>query len=165
MKQIAIFLLLVFSMSVKAQLLNQKLLKVNGLCFSSTKELIIEKFGNPDRTYEPNYECGFLSSYEQGKKFYSLVYPGIKFTGNKYDNYLIEEIDLTKNNSIELYYGKYKLNSISTAEELTKVLGIEPEFERPTEEMLRVYFEKSEDAIFFIFKNGRLIKLNYWSPC
>ena len=165
MKQIGIILLLFFSTSVNAQFLNQKLLTVNGISFFSTKEQIIDKFGNPEQTYEPKYECGFLSSEEQGKKFYSLVYSGIKFTGNEYDNYLIEEIDFTKNGSLQLNYGEINLNSIPTIEKLAQVLGLESEIENPEDKMLRAYFENSEDAVFFIFKNGRLIKLDYWSPC
>ncbi|MEP0365572.1 MAG: hypothetical protein ABJN36_08820 [Cyclobacteriaceae bacterium] len=165
MNLIKITLLLVISTSVNAQFLNQKLLTVNGLSFISTKEQIIEEFGIPDRTFEPNYECGFLSSEEQGKEFHSLEYSGIKFTGNQYDNYLIEELDLTKNSSIQLNYGEISLNTIPTIEELAKILGLESEIESPTDTMLRAYFGKSDDAVFFIFKNGRLIKLDYWSPC
>ena len=165
MKPARIILFILISTSVHAQFLEQKLLKVNGLSFVSGQDQIIAAFGQPDQTYEPNYDCGFLSSEEQGKTFYSLVYSGLKFTGNKSDNYLIEEVDLRKNSSLKIRYKDHNLNSVSSAKELAEILGIKPNSEYETNTTLKVFFQNSDDAIFFLFKNGKLVKLDYWSPC
>lgn len=60
-------------------------LSVNGLKYHSSKDDILKVFGNPQQTFEPNYDCGFLS--------------------------------------------------------------------------------KADDALHFTFKNNKLIKIKYWSPC
>lgn len=137
------------------------------LASSSSKELIIEKLGIPHTVYEPNYECGFLSSEEQSKDFFNLDYTNYIFTGNETDNYILKEICF-KNESIVLNYAEYQLNSETDTITLAKIFG-EDAFTnlQPNNGMVGLPNKNrmSEDAYMFEIKNGKLISIHYWSPC
>ena len=84
MKQtIYILLLILYSQLVSAQNIDYNLIKYKGLNFLSTKAEIENKLGTPKKTFEPNYECGFLSSDWQGVEIITLDYNSVKFTGNE----------------------------------------------------------------------------------
>ena len=162
-----LFLLLIFAEPMLAQDIDFKKLEVNGQSICSSKSLILEKFGEPIKITNPDYECGFLSSAEQMKKFESLVYKDMIFTGNREDDYILDEfkfnseiytlnydgVDLKKGITIEKLqeiFGKFDDRYIS---DQTKYIGI------PNQDKIQ------EDGYSFQFENGKLVLIKYWSPC
>ena len=79
---------------VKMINISYKDFKINGTTFLANKDDIIKHFGKPESTFEPQYECGFLSEDVQGKKFYSLKYRHVQFTGSENDKYQLEKLIL-----------------------------------------------------------------------
>jgi hypothetical protein len=165
MKPSITVILFLLSNTIQAQLLNKDLLKINGLDFLSNKEKIVTELGPPYQIIEPNFECGFLSSDGQGRKFFRLLYPGIQFTGNQNDNYLIEHVDFTNDELLQLTYGELIIDSDSAVLELAELIGADIDTENPNDKIFQAYFEYSDDAILFTFQGARLVKMEYWSPC
>ncbi|MCB0844998.1 MAG: hypothetical protein KDE26_17230 [Bacteroidetes bacterium] len=162
MKHLPIIIFFFLIKTSFAQQINPNLITLNGLPFFSTQSQILEKMGPPAKIFEPKYECGFLSEEEQGRKFFTLKYPGLPFTGNETDKYLIEEIDFSANSEIQLMYNGQAIFANMTIEKLSAVFGVD--FEPNSVEKL-IYFERADDGFVFQFKDGKLIKISYWSPC
>lgn len=140
-------------------------LKINGLHYYSTKKEAIAVLGQPDRINSPNYECGFLSSEEQGKDFESLQYGKLILTGAGNEKYIFEEIPL--NSELEITYKNQKVTSELEFGELIEIFGLEVMgsfHESYTGEEL-VRNENSDDGLVFHLQDGRLMKIEYWSPC
>ncbi len=142
-------------------------IKYNGLDFYSTKSEIIKKFGQPKKSYDPNYDCGFLSTESQDGKYVTLDYEKVKFTGNKKEKYLIELVDFEKNASIILNYGKYELTCKTELSKLTEIFGqqLNKHFEKDQNGGIIIFRKNAEDGIRIEIKNGKLIRFEYWSPC
>ena len=168
MKTFLIFLLtIICSQSGSAQTIDFDKIKFQGLTSSSSKELIIEKLGSPETVYEPNYECGFLSSEEQSKNFSTLDYTNFKFTGNETDNYILNEICFN-NESIVLNYAEYQLNSKTDIKTLVEIFNEDSFLTLPSDTGVVIVPNKNktqEDGFGFEIKNGKLISIHYWSPC
>ena len=122
---LTVLILIYFGQISFGQNVNYDLITYKGLNLFSTKTEIIEKLGNPNKTFEPHYECGFLSSGEQGKDYFTLEYNKIKFTGNENEKYVLEQINFENDNTIILNYGEYKLTCETELTELTKIFGKE----------------------------------------
>jgi hypothetical protein len=141
--------------------------KFKGLSFSSSKKEIINKLGNPKKVYNPNYECGFLSGDGQGIVYHTLDYGKIKFTGNDSDKYVLEKVDFENNNSLVLNYKQYKLSCKTTLNELIKIFGsgIIKLLKENRHGKFTLMHEKCDDGIVIEIKKGKLVKMEYWSPC
>lgn len=160
-------LILIFltTFSVHGQTIEAEKFKFGDLGFRSSKEEIVKVFGEPKRISEPNYECGFLSSSEQGKTFYLLDYKNIQFVGNEKDGYVIDKFNLTYGMSFT--YDGVKLDMDSDLDKLIEVFGIQlfGSFHDSSTDSKLIRFQDSDDGIIFYLKDGRLSKLSYWSPC
>ena len=166
-KNIIILTLILLTQIGFSQTVNYDLLKYKGLSFFSTKSEITEKFGNPIKTFEPHYECGFLSSDEQGVDYFTLEYDKIKFTGNEKEKYVLEQIDFENDNSIILNYDKYKLTCKTELSELAEIFGKEiiKFFDNNLNGKILIRHFEYDSGIILELKNGKLIRLEYWSPC
>ena len=134
--------------------------KVNGVGFSAKKAAIIKAFGPPTRVVEPHYECGFLSEAEQGRRFYSLKYRGLQFTGNATDSYQLEEIHFSPRTRYRCTYKGQPLSAATTKAQFGALLG-----RRITQDEISLTNPKSDDALQVTFVGGKLAKIEYWSPC
>lgn len=163
---LTILLLLIAKLSL-SQSIDFDLIKYNGLNFYSTKSEIIKKVGKPKKTYDPNYECGFLSKDSQGVEYLTLDYGKIKFTGNKKELYVLEQVDLENDNSIIIKYGNRNLTCETSLSELAEIFGkvISHHFENKINGAIVLFQEKSDDGIRMWIKNGNLVRFEYWSPC
>ena len=163
---LTILLLLITKLSL-AQTVDFDLIKYNGLNFYSTKAEIIQKVGKPKKTYDPNYECGFLSTDSQDGEYLTLDYGKIKFTGNKKELYVLEQVDLENDNSIIIKYGNRNLTCETNLSELTEIFGkvFSEHFENEINGAIVLFQEKSDDGIRIWIKNGKLVRFEYWSPC
>jgi hypothetical protein len=167
MRYLTTILILLYSHLTFGQTVDFDKMKFNGLNFYSTKSEIINKLGNPKRVYYPNYECGFLSGDGQGIVYYTLDYGKIKFTGNERDKYFLEKVDFENNNSLVLNYKQYKLSCKTTLNELIKIFGsgIIKLLKENRHGKFTLMHEKCDDGIVIEIKKGKLVKIEYWSPC
>ncbi len=150
-----------------AQKLDFDKIKFNDLGFYSSKNQIIEKLGIPKKEYIVNYECGDFSTEEQGEIYYSLDYGSIRFTGNENVKYVIEIIDFKNDKSLILYYQKHKLTSETTLNELLNIFGKEiiQQLEDKSNGTFIIQHPEYDNGIRIEIKKGKLIRLEYWSPC
>jgi len=135
-------------------------LRVNGLIYRASKEDIIKEFGKPIETFNPDYECGFLSNEMQGAEYYSMKYDFFVFTGNDTEGYLLEEVLMVSTLNARISYNGKTLSHSTTIQEFEEI------FETTVEsDSLLLFFKGADDALNFTFKNGKLTKIRYWSPC
>ena len=160
-----LLLVLISGASLQAQTLDVEKLKFKGLSFNSTKEEIIKILGQPRKVYEPNFECGALSSEKQGKPFYALEYVNIRFVGNEEDGYVVDEYRLSYGMSFT--YNGVKLDMDSSLDKLIEVFGMElfGSFHDSSTDNTIIRFKNSDNGIMFYLKDGRLSMLSFWSPC
>jgi len=151
-----------FTQTIDFDLINYK-----GIKFNSTEAEIVEILGKPDSTYEPNYECGFLSSDWQETTYFTLEYLKIKFTGNQKEKYLIEEINFENDKSVILKYGNHKLTCETELTELAEIFGKELKifFKNSYNGNIVVPHKNGDDGMRIEIKNGKLVRFKYWSPC
>ncbi len=150
-----------------SQTVDFDLIKYNGLNFHSTRLEIIEKIGQPEKSYDPNYECGFLSTESQDGEYLTLDYGKIKFTGNEKELYVLEQVYLENDNSIIIKYGN---DNLTCETDLTKLIeifgdGLAKHFGNELDGAIVIFHEKADDGIRLTIKNGKLIQFEYWSPC
>jgi len=164
---LTVLILICFGQMSFGQNVDYNLIKYNGLNFFSTKSEIIEKLGNPNKIFEPHYECGSLSSDEQGLDYFTLEYDNILFTGNETEEYILEQIDFENDNSIILNYGKFKLTCETKLTELTEIFGKEiiKYFDNDLSGGIVIPHKEYDSGIRIELKNGKLIRFEYWSPC
>lgn len=157
----------VVSMEENVCKLDYELFNFDGLKFYSSKEQILAKLGKPNRIFEPNYECGGLSSDWQGVKYFTLDYGFVKFTGNEKEKYVIEELSFT-NDETTIFYGKYKLSNQTSLEQLVEIFGrqVLKNFREGIKNGGFIIFSsKSDNGIRFEIEKGNLMKIQYWTPC
>lgn len=164
---IYIFIIATFTHGITAQNVDFNLINFNGLPLNSPKQLIIKELGEPEKIFEPNYECGALSSDTQDKKFYTLEYLNVKFTGNENEDYYIDYIIFENNPSVILNYGQYDLNCETDLSLLAKIFGKElfEGFEEDPNGGIIIFRKKADDGIRLEIKNGKLLSFEYWTPC
>lgn len=144
----------------------EKLMYKEISCYSS-KIQIIEDLGKPLKVYNPNYECGFLSTDEQMKDFETLEYQNIKFTGNKEDNFILDVVNFN-DESTSITYSKFQLNSETTLDQLNEIFGNNIPNNLKDDSGIIFIPNKNkfkEDGFIFLIKDEKLIKIMYWSPC
>lgn len=164
---IYIFILVMFSNGITAQNVDFNLIKFNGLSLNSPKELIIKEMGEPEKIFEPNYECGALSSDTQNKKFYTLQYSNVKFTGNEDEDYYIDYLKFEDNSPVVLKYGHYDLNCETGLSLLAVIFGKEviEDFEEDPNGGIIILKKGGIDGIRLEIKDGKLLSFEYWTPC
>ena len=162
-----LYLLLFLTEPMLAQNIDFKKLEVNGQSICSSKSLILEKFGEPLEITNPDYECGFLSSPEQMKEFESIVYKDFVFTGNREDDYILDEFKFNSQIST-LKYGGIDLNKGTTIDKLQEIFG-KFDDEYRSDQSIYIFIpnqdKMQEDGYLFQFNKGELVLIEYWSRC
>jgi hypothetical protein len=168
MKSFTCLILFVFSIQIiTAQTIDFKELKLHNITNSASKTEIFDELGKPLQSYNPDYECGYLSSEEQMESFETLEYKHVKFTGNDSDGYIIDTVNFL-NGSTPLFYATFQLNAETTLEDLREIFGGEllNDLNKNSEMLIIPNKDKNkEDGFLFQLKNGKLISITFWSPC
>ncbi len=141
--------------------------KFKGLGLETTRKIIIEKFGQGKRT-ETNYECGFFAIDNSKAPYYQLAFNDFKFIGSDKDKFYLHIVDFDLKGKIKIDYGEKQLSGLTTEDDFIKMFGekISENFvKHPDTEAVPMYSKDSDDGAVFIFKDGRLIKFEYWTPC
>ncbi|WP_298513686.1 hypothetical protein [uncultured Kordia sp.] len=168
LKHIYSFLLFYFIANIGfAQTVDFDELSYKGLRFYSAKADIIQKLGTPKKVYDPTYDCGFLSADTQGQTYTTLDYGAFKFTGNQKEHYLLEIVDFEKDLSVIVTYKNQNLSHNTTLSELVEIFGQElaQTFGKRKDGTIILFQKNSDDGLRLYLKNGKLIRLEYWSPC
>lgn len=140
----------------------KKNIKLNGLPISNiSKKQISHKIGTPLEVTTPNYDCGFLSSSETGNTYYCLQYIGFWFTGNDTEGYILEELDFTKSNAVVTFNEKIVTKN-TTIVQLGAILSENITLGKNNEIILKF---NTDDNYHLVFKDNKLLKMYYWSPC
>ncbi|MFV8282778.1 hypothetical protein ACNKXS_14615 [Christiangramia marina] len=162
-----LYLLLFLTEPMLAQNIDFKKLEVNGQSICSSKSLILEKFGEPLEITNPDYECGFLSSAEQMKEFESIVYKDFVFTGNREDDYILDEFKFNSQ-IFTLNYGGIDLNKGTTIDKLQEIFG-KFDDEYRSDQSIYIFIpnqdKMQDDGYLFQFNKGKLVLIEYWSRC
>jgi len=144
-----------------------KNIKFKGLEFSTTKETIIKSFGQGKKV-ETNYECGFFTNDQPGGPYYQLVYGDFNYIGSDKENFYLQNVNLDMKGSIKINYGDKELSALTTKDEFVKIFGewVNDYFVKHADhDTFLLYSKDSDDGAVFTFKNGRLYKFEYWTPC
>ncbi len=167
MRKLIAFAILFFVQLSIAQTVDFNKIKFKGLSFYSSQNEIIKKLGKPKKIYKPNYECGFLSNGEQDEIYFTLDYGRIKFTGSKAEKFVLEKINFENDNSIVLNYKQFRLSYKTTFNDLLEIFGkkIIKLIGTDLNGRFTIMHEKNDDGIIIELKKGRLIQIEYWSPC
>lgn len=144
-----------------------KKIAFHGLSFSQPKEIIKKKFGEPE-VHFPAYECGFHADDQPGGPYYQLVYPNFNYIGSDTENFFLEHVEFDLAGKIRLYYKGEVLSGLMTKAEFAAILGssAKEHFKNyPADDDILLFSEGSDDGARFVFKNEKLIRFEYWSPC
>jgi hypothetical protein len=144
-----------------------KNIKFKGLEFTTTKEIIIKSFGQ-GRKVETNYECGFFTNDQDGGPYYQLVYADFNYIGSDKEKFYLEHVNFDIKGKIKIYYQDKELSGQTTKDDFIKIFGdkIKQQFEKYQEkDSILMRSTGGDDGVIFTFKNGRLHKFEYWTPC
>ncbi|GAB2987094.1 hypothetical protein GCM10027049_28710 [Mucilaginibacter puniceus] len=134
----------------------------------STTKLLYKTLGNPDSIITPNVEC---------VSFYDKPFKTAYFKGSSFELYgdtaVISTINF-KQSGITLTAGKLVLSGNTTLADLGKV------FPKSVKDKSTVVIDtfgevisisvntgktRAEDAWALFFKDGKLVQMDYWTPC
>jgi hypothetical protein len=140
--------------------------KFKGLGLETTKKIIIEKFGQGKRI-ETNYECGFFALDNSKAPYYQLVFNDFKFIGSDKDKFYLHIVDFDLKGKIKIDYGDKILNGLTTKDEFIEMFGeiAKKHFDNPDNQAIILIADGRDDGARFTFKDGRLVKSEYWTPC
>lgn len=133
----------------------------------TTKAELLKLLGQPKRITQPKYECGFLSADEQKQAYYSLAYGPAVFTGNAKAGYVLDRVKLQPG-AKPLRYGQHVWSATTTQHEIEQQFNVVPDptaKPQPDGSTILGVRTEGDDGATFIFKKGRLVEFQYWSPC
>jgi len=145
---------------------------VDGLAFRQQGlKGIFEKYG-PTQSTDTYYECGFHSNQEQGKSYYQLIYDQITWIGNTEEGYIPNLIVFDPEGKMKwTYFQEIEFSGKSSLQEVElfmKKKATPIQIHGRDDELLSSImgrFTDADDGFFFLFREGKLIEFQYWSPC
>jgi len=156
--------------SCKEDTIFLNLISIKAVNFFTTREELIRCLGKPDSIVNPHYECGGFSEDWQQTVFLQYYYGGFNYIGSE-ELYQIETINFDQDSTILLYYKDFIFSGQTKIDQLSQIFPTSFKNRTvkngdPDQEIIRLLlYPPSDDIVFFYFKNGRLFKLKYWSPC
>ncbi|MBI3220730.1 MAG: hypothetical protein HYZ44_14545 [Bacteroidetes bacterium] len=142
-------------------------IKFGGLDFSTTREAITKSFGKA-KNVQTNYQCGFFVNSQAGGPYYQLVYTDFNYIGSDKEKFFLQNVNFDIKGRIKINYNDKELSGKTTKDDFSKIFGDSAKeyFEKHLQEnKLMLFSKKSDDGAIFTFKNGRLIRFEYWTPC
>ena len=143
-------------------------IKFKGLEFKTTKENIIKSFGQ-GKKLETDYECGFFTNDQAGGPYYQLVYTDFNYIGSDKEDFFLQSVKFDLKGNMKIRYKDKELSGQTTKEDFIRIMYGDKEWENLKNyfdiDVLIIYSKNGDDGARFIFKNGRLNKFEYWTPC
>lgn len=144
-----------------------KNIQFKGLEFSTTKEKLIKTFGQGKKV-ETNYECGFFANDQEGGPYYQLVYLDFDYIGSDKDKFFLQHVNFDTKGKIKIIYSGTELSGRTTKDEFIRMFGnkVKERFEKsPDKDSILLYSKGSDDGAIFTFRDNKLTKFEYWTPC
>jgi hypothetical protein len=166
-KAIITIFFLSFSVTSYCQQIDFDKISFNGLGFSLTKDIIVKSFGSP-KIIATDYKCGFFANDQDAGPYYQLAYSNFNYIGSDKEKFILQSVDFDSKGKLVVKYGESELNGLLTQYEFIKIFGDSARihFEKyPNNDSIILYSGKSDDGVRFIFKDGKLLKFEYWAPC
>lgn len=170
MRQLPLTILLLLTATIlRGQEIDLEKVRFRGLDFTTTKEKVIKAFGQGKRV-ETNYECGFFTNDQELGPYYQLVYNSFDYIGSDKDKFFLQHVNFDTKGEIKLDYLNTQLSGQTTIGDFTKIFGdkVIENFEKHLDQdvvSILVYSKGSDDGAVFTFKNNKLVKFQYWTPC
>lgn len=138
--------------------------KFKGLGLRTNKKEITEKFGQGERI-DTNYECGFFAKDLPDGPYYQLSYLDFSFIGSDKKEFYLQSVDFK--GKTEIHYLDKRFNETTTKDEFIKIFGevAKKHFDNPDNDAIVLIADGRDDGARFTFKDGRLSKFEYWTPC
>ncbi|HAC23775.1 MAG TPA: hypothetical protein DCE81_02545 [Cytophagales bacterium] len=166
-KVLAIFLSFLTTLSF-GQVSDFDLMQITfgGLNFSTPKQAIVEIFGQAEIIHT-DYQCGFFTNDQPGGPYYQMVYTGFKYIGSDQEDFYLQQVDFNTGGQLILSYRDMKLSAETTVEEFCRIVGdsCHDVFRKPVFDSVLLYSKGSDAGAIFTFKDGRLLRFEYWTPC
>ena len=142
-------------------------IKFKGLEFTTTKGTIIKSLGQGKKT-DTNYDCGFFTNDQPNGPYYQLVYADFNYIGSDKEKFYLQSVTFDNKGRTKIKYGDKELGGQTTKEEFAKIFGekAKEHFDMyPDNDSLILYSKDADDGARFTFKDGRLLRFEYWTPC
>lgn len=141
------------------------LLRYAGLpAYGASRARIAQQLGTPTKVWRPHYECGGFSEAEQHQVYYELRYAPARFIGNAREGYSLDHVTLTP--SSPLRYGQQQWTTATTLQQVQRLFGADATTQKWQHGTVLVTVRSKSDAgAHLIFKNGRLVEFELWTPC
>ncbi|MGB0430252.1 MAG: hypothetical protein ACPGLV_07235 [Bacteroidia bacterium] len=162
---VSIFFLVAY-IQLKAQI-NSDSITLNGLDFQSTSFKIKKVNGPPIDSFKLNYDCVFLFSAQGEKPFWCLNYGYYSFAGNNEFGFVLKQLIIdSQQNQVLHFYGNV-LNKNTSKKQFQDLLfkKLDQYFIILPDSGTIINYKNSDDGLIFTFKNDRLYKVEYYSPC
>jgi hypothetical protein len=165
--RLTILLSLIVSISFAQQSsLDLNSLEFKGFGLKTTKKEIKEQFGQ-GKTVATNYECGFFTNDQPGGPYYQLTYSNFVFIGSDNDAFYLQSVDFDSKGVTILNYGNKIFSGTMTKAEFVDIFGdiAKEHFKNPKNDKIVLIAHDRDDGARFWFKDGRLVRFEYWTPC
>ncbi len=143
-------------------------IEFKGFRFWVKKQEVVTKLGKPILHY-PKYECGYhADNWQDGGPYYQLKYTGFTYIGSDKERFVLEKVDFDRIGKIQLNYGQMTWSGQTTKEQIIWLFGdeIRDDFKKDERgDSVLIRNESTEDGAILTFKNGKLVRFEYWSPC
>ena len=165
--RITVLLTLMTSMAfAQSEDFNLKKIRFGGLGFSSSKETIFRRFGQPKKIQM--LDCGF-DEHEQSKNpDHQLIYDHFIYVGGHKDIFLLQTVNFDRLGKVKLQYNHTELSGLTTKDQLIIIIGQDAKksfLKNPDKNVVLLMVKGTDEGGTFTFKNGKLIKFEYSSPC
>ncbi|ANQ51750.1 hypothetical protein MY04_4412 [Flammeovirga sp. MY04] len=132
-----------------------------------SKDVVIKTFGQGE-IKDPQYECGFYSNDQPGAPYYQISFDSFNYIGSDSEKFILEHVNFNLYSDLSIQYEKWTLNGQTTKADLIKIFGdnVETYFaNNPELNDILIHNTNGDDGVIFSFKENRLIRFQYWSPC
>lgn len=141
-------------------------LSIDNIPLHSTRENMIKQWG-PYKFSIIDDSCGFFSREWNEKDFYEYIYPHFTYVGNSKDNnvqLILVDFDTDK---IALLYNLDTLNNQTTISDFNQIFGVGDSNTSKSDEgqSILLMSNENDDGARFFFKQGKLVRFEYFSPC
>lgn len=161
-------LILFFGFFQNSDALDYKSISINGINHNSSKEELIDEFGDPDRSFDPGYECGSYSQEQDYIKSLTIYkYPGfdILLVNNKvtFERIFFSELP----GSLQIVTDQITITKNSSLEDFKLVFPASYQNYIKSKSVFRLLAcDKCDDELHFRFNyDGGIVSMEFWSPC
>jgi len=133
------------------------------MSLKSTPEEMKKIMGQADSIVDPNYECGFFSSEEQGEKFHQHFYGNMNFIVSK-EKAELEQINFVGGQQM-MTINEIEINHTTRYSELAKRLALPKAKEVKTIKIICEPRGGYDEHYTLTFENNLATAFEIWTPC